>query len=80
MRRCTSGQSHAYIVAGLLVLLVFSRLYGSGTLWREVMGPVYTNGYRSFFQEGTELLGYVLLAFGSARFVFLERRNTEPGD
>lgn len=54
-----------YINLGLIIVLVFSRTFGSGTLWREVMGTDYSIVYKSVIQEGIELFGYTLVLYGS---------------
>jgi hypothetical protein len=60
-------KSFNYIMIGLILVVLFSRLFGTGQLWREVMGEDYRNLYKSMIQEGLELLGYVLICFGSVR-------------
>jgi hypothetical protein len=59
------SKNFAYIVIGLLITVVFSRTFGSGQFWREVMGEDYAIMYKSVIQEGLELLGYVFVLFGS---------------
>lgn len=55
-------------VVGLVVLLVFSRVFGSGNLiWEPVMGENYTHLYKTVVQEGLELLGYVFLFVSALR-------------
>jgi len=55
-------------VIGLVVLLVFSRVFGSGNLiWKPVMGEDYTHLYKTVVQEGLELLGYLLLLLSAVR-------------
>jgi hypothetical protein len=61
----TASKSFAYLVIGLLLVLIFSRAFGTGQLWSEVMGDDYRRIYKSVIQEGIELLGYVLVFFGS---------------
>lgn len=55
----------AYAIVGLILLIFFSRLYGSGGLQRAVHGEAYNSDAKMFIQEGTELLGYAILLFGS---------------
>ena len=57
--------SFAYINVGLIIILVFSRTFGSGFLWRDVMGADYSIVYKSVIQEGLELLGYMFVLYGS---------------
>ena len=61
------SQSNAYfnILVGLVIIMIFSRLFGSGTLWKEVMKDDYHHIYKTIIQEGLELFGYVFLFIGS---------------
>ena len=61
------GQTKAYfnIAVGLVIILFFSRLFGSGILWREVMNNDYHHLYKHVVQEGLESLGYIFLFIGS---------------
>jgi hypothetical protein len=61
------GQSKAYfnILIGLVIIMIFSRLFGSGTLWKEVMNEDYHHIYKTIIQEGLELFGYLFLFIGS---------------
>ncbi|WP_195821711.1 hypothetical protein [Roseobacter sp. MH60115] len=56
-----------YIFIGLLVVLVFSRLFGTTSLWQPLMADAYDASFKTVVQEGLELLGYALIAYGSAR-------------
>ena len=49
---------------GLVVLLVFSRVFGSGALWQPLMATELGGAFKSTVQEGVELLGYVFIAAG----------------
>lgn len=63
-------RSHAFFpaVVGLVILLVFSRVFGSGNLiWKPVMGADYTHLYKTVVQEGLELLGYLFLLLSALR-------------
>jgi hypothetical protein len=61
------SQSNAYfnILVGLVIIMIFSRLFGSGTLWKEVMNDDYHHIYKTIIQEGLELFGYVFVFIGS---------------
>jgi hypothetical protein len=63
----TFCKTHAYfnILIGLVIILVFSRLFGSGTLWKDVMGENYLHVYKTILQECLELFGYIFLFIGS---------------
>jgi hypothetical protein len=75
MLRFARTKPAAYLVIGLLLVLVFSRAFGTGQLWVEVMGQDYRRIYKSVIQEGIELLGYVLVFFGSLGAFLQERRK-----
>jgi len=55
----------AYLVIGLLLVILFSRAFGTGWFWSKVMGEDYQRLYKTIIQEGLELLGYILIFFGS---------------
>lgn len=61
----TKTRPYAHLMIGVLIVIVFSRVFGSGSLWRELMMSDYHEGYKKIIQEGLELLGYVLIAYGS---------------
>ena len=54
-----------HISLGLILVLIFSRTFGSGHLWRDIMGHDYSIVYKSVVQEGIELLGYIFVFYGS---------------
>ena len=68
MERYLPRQSHAYILVGLVMVVAFSRMFGSGDFLQQVMGDDYKLQYRTFIQEGLELAGYILLAWGALRY------------
>ena len=55
----------AYIMIGLMIVILFSRVFGSGIIWRVVMADNYMTDYKAIIQEGVELLGYVIVFYGS---------------
>ena len=61
------SQTNAYfnILVGLVIILVFSRLFGSGLLWKTIMNDDYHHLYKHVIQEGLELFGYMFLFIGS---------------
>jgi hypothetical protein len=61
----TQTRSYVYLSIGLLIVIVFSRIVGSNSLWRELMGDDYQWAYKTIIQEALELSGYVLIAYGS---------------
>ena len=59
-------KSCIYVSIGLLIVMVFGRLFGSGRLiWIDIMGMDYKGVYKTIIQEGLELFGYVFVSYGS---------------
>ncbi|MDF1726746.1 MAG: hypothetical protein P1U53_03250 [Sulfitobacter sp.] len=54
-----------HVLIGLGILIVISRLVGSGMVWRPLLGEDYTWQFKSIIQEGLELVGHAWLAYGS---------------
>jgi len=75
------SQSKAYfnILIGLVIIMVFSRLFGSGTLWKDVMNDDYHIIYKTIIQEGLELFGYMFLFIGSF-YQLKEIKNNQNQD
>lgn len=65
MAAFTQTRSYVYVSIGLLIVIVFSRVFGSGSLWEEIMMSDYQWAYKTIIQEGLELSGYFLIAYGS---------------
>ncbi len=59
------SKNFVYINTGLIIILAFSRIFGSGFLWRDIMGDDYSTVYKSIIQESLELLGYIFVLYGS---------------
>lgn len=70
----TNTRNFAYILIGFLIIVVFSRVFGTGNLWREIMGEDYKHVYKTIIQEGLELFGYVFVFYGSL-LVYLDRNK-----
>ena len=62
------------MAAGLLTVLVFSRLFGMHELWETLMLDGYNRTVKNMAEEGTELLGYSFCLLGSLRYVWDIRR------
>lgn len=55
----------AYLSLGFFILIGFSRIFGTGSLWDEVV-PGFTDGrIKTAVQEGLELLGYTLIFYSA---------------
>ncbi|MCO5062631.1 MAG: hypothetical protein M9963_11685 [Kiritimatiellae bacterium] len=71
MARFIGTRSYYFMLFGLVVLLVFSRTFGSGRLlWKSLMGEAYVSAFNTVVQEGIELLGYICIVYGSVALWF----------
>jgi len=62
-------KSYYFILIGLIMLLIFSRTFGSGhLLWKNIMGASYATEFKSAVQEGLELFGYIHIFYGALLF------------
>lgn len=58
------------MAAGLLTILVFSRLFGMHELWETLMLDGYNRTVKNMVEEGTELLGYSFCLLASLRYLW----------
>ncbi|MEA9391583.1 hypothetical protein SJI19_13695 [Acerihabitans sp. TG2] len=57
--------SYGMMIAGLLCVLVFSRLFGMQILWKGILSGDYQRVAKNMAEEGTELLGYTFCLFAT---------------
>ncbi|MFG1174647.1 hypothetical protein AAFN90_13850 [Erwiniaceae bacterium CAU 1747] len=57
--------SWGMMMAGMLTILVFSRLFGMHELWQHLMPEYYHRTVKNMAEEGSELLGYTLCLFAT---------------
>lgn len=72
-----SGTHFPFLSLGLATLLVFTRLFGMGTLWDAVLDEGFVRTAKNVAEEGTELMAYLAVFYASARFTIAEHR-TQP--
>lgn len=70
--------SHGMLISGLLCVLLFSRLFGMGELWRELLGKDYNRAVKNMVEEGTELFGYTLCLISVIWYGFSAKYHTIP--
>lgn len=64
--------SFGYFMCGFITVFVYSRLFGRGVLWLDIMGKEhYLRAVKNAAEEGTELFGYSVLFIACVEF-FLE--------
>jgi hypothetical protein len=61
------------LVAGFLVVVVYSQLLGQKALWMAVLEPDVYRPVKELVEESSELLGYLLMLFGAAETAFGDR-------
>ncbi|OKB65810.1 hypothetical protein BHU62_15710 [Serratia marcescens] len=60
---------YGMMCAGLLCILVFSRLFGMSALWQTLMLDGYNRVVKNMVEEGCELLGYGLCLLATASYM-----------
>ncbi|QHI68091.1 hypothetical protein [Tichowtungia aerotolerans] len=55
-------------MSGLLVLIVFSRLFGYGGFWKELIEDDHYRVIKTIVEEGVELMGYFLILVSSLEY------------
>lgn len=59
-------KTYFLLLLGMIILLVFSRVFGSGNLlWSYLLPEEYLFIVKTAIQEGLELLGYAFILYGS---------------
>lgn len=54
------------LLAGFLVVVVYSQILGQKQLWLAVLDPEIYRPVKDLVEESSELLGYLLMLFGAA--------------
>ncbi len=68
-----SQPSFGIFLSGLLVLIVFSRLFGHGGFWKELLHRGQYRIVKTIVEEGVELMGYFLLLISSCEYLHAAR-------
>ena len=69
-----NSKSYDIIVAGLIIVLVVSRLLGNRAVWILMSGPDFKYVFKTFIEEGVELLGYMTVFVGSLHYYINNRK------
>jgi len=59
------GHAYLFIFIGLVIVLIFSRVFGTGSLWEDLMMDNYDRLYKTIIQESLELFGYFFIFIGA---------------
>ncbi|WP_051202030.1 hypothetical protein [Ferrimonas senticii] len=65
------SKAGALLMLSMAMLLVFSRLWGMGDFWTEVMGVEYMRAVKRTSEEGLELLSYTMIAYSVLQIKFI---------
>lgn len=68
MANASQARSFVYIVIGLAIVLAFSRVFGTGSLWRLILDVEAGSLAKNVIQEGLELLGYLFVFWGTIAY------------
>lgn len=63
--------------AGMITVLVFSRLFGMHELWQHLMLDGYNRTVKNMAEEGSELLGYSMCLFATFSYLWQRPRHAE---
>lgn len=67
MAEILSNPHMKLLIGSVVLLIVFSRLYGMGSFWHHVMDVNYIREVKNISEEGIELLCYSLIALSAFR-------------
>lgn len=59
------------LITAVVLLLVFSRLYGMGSFWHSVMEEHYLREVKNLSEEAIELLCYSLISLSAVKTYYL---------
>lgn len=62
-------RSYDVLGCGLLIVLVISRLLGMSSLWSLAVGRHFSSIFKNFIEEGTELLGYMIIFAAAVHYL-----------
>lgn len=63
------------LTIGLLTLHVFSRLYGKGTNWENLLGDEFLRTVKDASEESVELLGYSIILIAIAELFYYSKKQ-----
>lgn len=73
----TQHPSFGVMLAGIVSLLVFSRLFGMSVVWESLMGEYYIRGVKNLAEEGVELMCYTLMLSSAIWYWLVAKRLSE---
>lgn len=67
--------AYTLLFAGLIIVLIVSRIVGMRFMVQIITGPHFSQGIKSFLEEGTELLGYIIIFTSSLSYCLVPELN-----
>lgn len=72
-------KAFVFMICGMLVTFLFSRLYGKGDFWKTIMEENYIRSVKNAAEECIELLGDIFIFISSAEYLLFniqKKRNS----
>lgn len=73
-------KAFAYMMSGVLVTFLFSRLFGKGDFWKAVMEENYMRSVKNAAEEGVEVMGDILIFISSVEYLIFKRQQNKHKD
>lgn len=70
------NSTYGYMIVGLLVILIYSRLFGMKIIWQTLLDGGYNRIVKNVVEEGTELFGYSICLVSTLMYRVKLRRAT----
>lgn len=67
-----NSKAFAYMISGILVTFLFSRLFGKGDFWKAIMEDQYFRSVKNTAEEGTEVMGDILIFISSVEYLIFK--------
>ncbi|MFO7339024.1 MAG: hypothetical protein C0P65_004290 [Lysobacteraceae bacterium] len=80
LARFLVSRSAAVMTVGLVLLLVYSRLFGMTSLWHGLLAEHYVRVFKNAAEECTELLGYTLIMASALAYAAQRVRERRKAD
>lgn len=71
------NRGSSYLILGLFIVIIFSRIFGTGNLWKVILQENYIGYFKTAIQEGLELLGYGIIFLGVVLTGVLDEKSEQ---
>lgn len=80
MAKFLQNKDYMMLSHGMIIVLVFSRLFGMGVLWKLALGDDFHRLIKDIVEEGVELLGYGFIFMGSLKYFVSQLRQPKASN